>query len=105
MHLLVSTHSTPIAVVKIDSSRAVNRLHATQFWETVLSTLAGFIECGNGSDLQMGASTLHVSSTCHQGNFKGALPGTVLHLKPPPIYALHRMIAFVPGLGSLSVMQ
>jgi hypothetical protein len=60
MHLLVSTHSTPIAVVEIDSSCAVNRIHTTQFWETALSTLAGFIECGNGFGLQMGASTLVV---------------------------------------------
>jgi hypothetical protein len=36
----------------------VNRIHATQFWETALSSLASFIECGNGSDLRMGASTL-----------------------------------------------
>jgi hypothetical protein len=33
-------------------------IHATQFLETALSTLAGFLECGNGSDLRMGASTL-----------------------------------------------
>jgi hypothetical protein len=58
MHLLVSTHSTPIAIVEIDSSCAVNRIHATHFWETTQSTLAGFIECGNGSDLRMGASPL-----------------------------------------------
>jgi hypothetical protein len=48
----------PIAVVEIDSSCAVNRIHATHFWETALSTLADFIDCKNGSDLQMGASTL-----------------------------------------------
>jgi hypothetical protein len=62
MYLLVSTHSTLIAVVKIDSSCAVSRIHATHFWETALSTLVGFIECGNRSDLQMGASTLHQNS-------------------------------------------
>jgi hypothetical protein len=36
----------------------VKRIHATQFWETALSSLAGFMECGNGFDLRMGASTL-----------------------------------------------
>jgi hypothetical protein len=69
MHILVSTHSTPIAVVEIDSSCVVNRIHATHFWETVLSTLVGFIGCRNGSDLQMGATTLVVlcatQSTLH----------------------------------------
>jgi hypothetical protein len=48
----------PIAVVGIDSSCVVNRIHATHFWETALSTLADFIDCRNGSDLRMGASTL-----------------------------------------------
>jgi hypothetical protein len=46
----------PVAVVEIDSSCAVNRIHATHFWETALSTLDDFIDCGNGSDLRMGAS-------------------------------------------------
>jgi hypothetical protein len=41
----------PIVVVEIDSSCAVNKIHATHFWETTLSTLGGFIECGNGFDL------------------------------------------------------
>jgi hypothetical protein len=36
----------------------VNRIHATHFWGIVLSTLANFIDCGNGSDIRMGASTL-----------------------------------------------
>jgi hypothetical protein len=58
MHLLVSTHNTPIVVVEIDSSCGVNRIHATHFWETLLSTLADFIECGNGFDLRMGPSPL-----------------------------------------------
>jgi hypothetical protein len=58
MHLLVSNHSTPIAIVEIDSSCAMIRIHATHFWKTALSTLAGFIEYGNGSDLQMDASPL-----------------------------------------------
>jgi hypothetical protein len=48
----------PIAGVEIDSSCVVNRIHATHFWETALSTLANFIECGNGSGIRMGASTL-----------------------------------------------
>jgi hypothetical protein len=42
MHLLCP----PIAVVEIDSSCALNRIHATHFWEIVLSTLANFIDCG-----------------------------------------------------------
>jgi hypothetical protein len=48
----------PIAVVEIDSSCAVNKIHATHFWETALSTLANFIDCRNGSDIRIGASTL-----------------------------------------------
>jgi hypothetical protein len=46
---MVSTWYPPIAVVKIDSSCVVNKIHATHFQETMLSTLAGFMECGNGS--------------------------------------------------------
>jgi hypothetical protein len=53
----------PIAIVRIDSSCAVNRIHATHFWETALSTLADFIDCGNGSDFRMGASTLVFESS------------------------------------------
>jgi hypothetical protein len=48
---MVSVWCPPIAVVKIDSLCGVNKIHATHFWETTLSTLGGFIECGNGSDL------------------------------------------------------
>jgi hypothetical protein len=77
MHLLVSTHNTPIAVVEIDSSCAVNRIHATHFWETMLSTLASFIECGNGSDLGMGLTSewvplpylVHLISLSHAGGY------------------------------------
>jgi hypothetical protein len=36
----------------------VNRIHATHFWETALSTLANFIDCRNASDIRMGASSL-----------------------------------------------
>jgi hypothetical protein len=36
----------------------VNKIHATHFWETALSTLANFIDCRNGSDIRIGASTL-----------------------------------------------
>jgi hypothetical protein len=58
----------PIAVVEIDSSCAVNRIHATHFWETALSTLADFIDSGNGYDLLMGASTLVICTTLINGS-------------------------------------
>jgi hypothetical protein len=48
----------PIAVVKIDSACAMNRIHTTHFWKTTLSTLANFIDCRNGSNIRMGASIL-----------------------------------------------
>jgi hypothetical protein len=36
----------------------VNKIHATHFWVSMLTTLGAFIECKNRSDFQMGASTL-----------------------------------------------
>ena len=34
-------HIQPIVVVEIDFSCVVNKIHATHFWETPLSTLGG----------------------------------------------------------------
>jgi uncharacterized protein YaaQ len=48
----------PIAVVEIDSYFVVNKILTTHFWMTTLSTSDGFIECGNRSELRIGASTL-----------------------------------------------
>jgi hypothetical protein len=48
----------PIAVVEIDSCCIVNMIHATHFWMITLPTLDSYIECRNGSDFRMGASTL-----------------------------------------------
>jgi hypothetical protein len=59
---MVSTWCPPIAVVKIDSYSVVNKIHATHFWVITLSTLGGFIECGNGSDLRMGALLIFLST-------------------------------------------
>jgi hypothetical protein len=60
----------------------MNEIHATYFWETMLSTLDGFIKCGNGSDLRMGASTLFYAGS-NRAAFKDKLNGLGVCRKYP----------------------
>jgi hypothetical protein len=51
----------PIVIVNIDSYYAMDMIHATNIWVFMVLILGVFINCGNVSDIRVGASSLAVT--------------------------------------------
>jgi hypothetical protein len=86
---MVSTWCLPIVVVEIDSYYVVNKIHATHFWVITLSTLGGFIECRNGSNLRMCAFTLYIYKISY----------------PQEVWNIEKKIIFLKGYAEIHIQK
>jgi hypothetical protein len=56
--LIVTIASPPIALVHIGSYCDRSMIHATYIWVLINTSMGAILECGYGSKVEMGGSTL-----------------------------------------------